>query len=316
MIIPKDSEYYTNFQGHDRLYVPEPVYRVTAGIGGEAYLIIGSEKTALYDTGIECFSKGLISNIHELLDPLGKKLDFCILSHTHYDHVGALPDIIDEWPDIKVFGAPKCAKVFESANARKTIEDLSINARKLFESDRKDDFHFEDMRLDYAFEEGEELSLGNVTIKYYEAKGHTDCSCIYMLLPQRILFANESTSEINGPLEQNTSCVKSFADCIDSSRKMMSLEPETVIAAHYGTIPKYYNKQFFIDFINEAEWELGLIKRGINNGLSDEEVCELHEKIYWRDSLVLTHPYNAHHLNTMIIVQRVRRQMEEGYERI
>ena len=49
MIIPKDNGYHRNFQGHDRFDVPEPIYRVTGGNGGESYLIIGSEKTALLD---------------------------------------------------------------------------------------------------------------------------------------------------------------------------------------------------------------------------------------------------------------------------
>ena len=43
MIIPKDNGYYRNFQGHDRFGVPEPIYRVTGGTGGESYLMIGSE---------------------------------------------------------------------------------------------------------------------------------------------------------------------------------------------------------------------------------------------------------------------------------
>ena len=312
MIIPEENDYYKNFQGHDRFDVPEPVYRVTAGPGGEAYLIIGSEKTALFDCGMECFSQGLISNIHELLDPLGKRPDYCILSHTHYDHIGALPDLIREWPGIKVCGAPKCAQVFRSETARKTIEELSGNARRIYGSDVSIPFRFEEMRLDHAFEEGEEISLGGITVRYYEAKGHTDCSCVYMIYPQKILFANESVSQISGPDEVNTSCLKSFSDCIDSAEKMMSLEPETIIAMHYGSIPESYNRQYFLDFINEAEWELGLIKRCIKNGLTDEEVCEVHEKIYWNDELALNHPYNANHLNTMIIIRRVRKGMEEG----
>ena len=306
MIIPKENGYFRDFQGHHRYDVPEPVYRVTAGQGGEAYLIVGSEKTALFDSGIACFSLGLISNIHEILDPLGKTLDYCILSHTHYDHVGALPDIQEEWPDIKIMGAPKCAKVFASENARKTIEELSESARVLYGEEE----HFVDftkLRLDHAFEEGEELSLGDVTLKYYEAKGHTDCSCVYMIYPQKILFANESVSELAGPGELNTSCVKSFHDCIESAKKMRDLKPKCIIAMHYGTIPEYHNEQFFVDYINEAEWELGLITRGIRNGLSDEDVCKAHELIYWNEKLDLNHPYAAHHLNTMLIIARVRR---------
>lgn len=43
--------FFENFAGHDRTDFPRPLVRVTGGPGGEAILILGSEKTALYDCG-------------------------------------------------------------------------------------------------------------------------------------------------------------------------------------------------------------------------------------------------------------------------
>lgn len=68
---------------------PKPLVRVTGGKGGEAVLIVGSEKTALHDCGMACFSEELISNIEKALQE--RPLDYVLLSHTHYDHMGALP---------------------------------------------------------------------------------------------------------------------------------------------------------------------------------------------------------------------------------
>lgn len=92
---------------------------------------------------------------------------------------------------------------------------------------------------------------------------------------------------------------------------MAALKPDHIIGMHYGYIDPSYNEQFFIDYINEAEWELGLIMRAIRNGKTDEEVAEIHESIYWNESRRLNQPYDANHLNTMIIIRRVRHQMEE-----
>ena len=312
MIIPKDDGYFKNFQGHDRFDVPEPVYRVTAGYGGEAYLIIGEDKVALYDCGMACFSEGLISNIHEVLDPLGKKPDYCLMSHSHYDHIGALPYVIKEWPDIIVCGAPKCEQVFNSEAARKTMVELGNNARDLYHCDCPPVIA-DGLRVDRKMEEGEEIDLGGITVKYFEAKGHTDCSVVYMVYPQKILFANESAAQLRGPGEPQTSCLKSFTQSIRSAEKMAALEPDHIIGMHYGYIDPSYNKQFFIDFIKEAEWELGLITRAIRNGYSDEEVCSIHESIYWDEARRVHQPYDANHLNTMIIIKRVRKTMEAGY---
>ena len=311
MISPKDNGYFQNFQGHDRFDVPEPVYRVTAGMGGESYLIIGEEKTALHDTGMACFSQGLISNIHEVLDPLGRTLDYVLISHTHYDHIGALPYVIKEWPNAVVCGAEKCRSVFASEGALKTMADLGNKARLLYGADCGE-VSAEGMRIDRPLREGETVDLGGVSVQFFEAKGQTDCSALYMVLPKRILFANESMAQIKGPGEIGTSPLKSFSQTIESARKAAALKPDRIIAMHYGIIPKEYNDQFFIDYIDEAEWERDLILRGLRNGLTDQQISDMHDMIYWNERRALNQPYDAYHLNTMIIIRRVRKAVEEG----
>ena len=315
MIIPRDNGYFKNFQGHDRFDVPEPVYRVTGGFGGEAYLIIGSEKTALHDCGMACYSRELISNIHEMLDPLGRTLDMILMSHTHYDHIGALPYILDEWPEAQVMGALKAVQVFGSDAAKETMRELGDNATNLYGADFPP-VKTDGLRIDRVLEDGEEVSLGDISLRFYEAKGHTDCSAAYILYPQNIMFACESVGQVEGPDDMRTSCLKSFRQCIESSYKLRKLEPDRIIAMHYGILPKEANSWFFDKFVEEAEWELGLIERGIKNGLSDEEVSKAHDMIYWNESRRLNHPYDANHLNTMIIIRRVRKEMEAEYGKL
>ncbi|MEG0157720.1 MAG: hypothetical protein RR661_08725, partial [Anaerovoracaceae bacterium] len=43
---------FKDFEGYNRLDFPEGIVRVTAGFGGESLLILGEEKTALYDCGM------------------------------------------------------------------------------------------------------------------------------------------------------------------------------------------------------------------------------------------------------------------------
>ncbi len=311
MILPKDNGYFSNFQGHDRFDVPEPVYRVTAGMGGESYLIIGKDKAALFDTGMACFAKELISNIHEVLDPMGKTPDYILLSHTHYDHIGALPYVLKEWPDAQVLGAEKCGHVFESYGALRTMAELGNKARLLYGADCGE-ITARGMRLDRALREGEEVDLGDVRVQYFAAKGHTDCSAIYLVLPGRILFANESMAQLKGPGELGTSPLKSFRQTIESAEKAASLKAEYIIGMHYGLIPREYNEQFFTDYIEEARWERDMIVKGLRNGLSDQEISNIHDMIYWNEKRAFNQPYDAYHLNTMIIIRRVRKAVEEG----
>ena len=67
---------------------PKPLVRVTGGLGGEAVLILGSEKTALHDLGMACFNEEMLANLENALN--GRTLDYVLMSHTHYDHMMSL----------------------------------------------------------------------------------------------------------------------------------------------------------------------------------------------------------------------------------
>ena len=90
--------YPQEFPGYNRREYPQGLYDVTcAQRGSAATLIVGSEKTALYDCGHAYGYADAIANIHEALD--GRPLDYILVSHSHFDHIGALPYILDAFPD-------------------------------------------------------------------------------------------------------------------------------------------------------------------------------------------------------------------------
>lgn len=310
MIIPKDNGYYENFQGHDRFDVPEPIYRVTGGQGGESYLIVGSEKTALFDCGMACWNRELISNIHEILDPLGKTLDYVLMSHTHYDHIGALPYLIKEWPEVKVCGAEKAVKVFTSEPALKTMRELGDNAADLYGAD-SGPVTTDGLRIDIVLKDGDVTDLGDIRAVFYESKGHTDCSASYMIEPMKVLFLSESVGQYEGPGRMDISVLKSFRQSFETAERMSALGAKRIVSMHYGFIPEYYNDKYFEEYINEAKWERELIVKCIKKGFSDDEISDIHDIFYWEEGLRAAHPYDAYHLNTMITIKLVRKEMEE-----
>ena len=310
MIIPKDNGYYENFQGHDRFDVPEPIYRVTGGQGGESYLIVGSEKTALFDCGMACWNRELISNIHEILDPLGKTLDYVLMSHTHYDHIGALPYLIKEWPEVKVCGAEKAVKVFTSEPALKTMRELGDNAADLYGAD-SGPVTTDGLRIDIVLKDGDVTDLGDIRAVFYESKGHTDCSASYMIEPMKVLFLSESVGQYEGPGRMDISVLKSFRQSFETAERMSAMGAKRIVSMHYGFIPEYYNDKYFEEYINEAKWERELIVKCIKKGFSDDEISDIHDIFYWEEGLRAAPPYDAYHLNTMITIKLVRKEMEE-----
>lgn len=288
----------------DSFNLPTPLVRVTGGRGGEAILILGSEKTGLYDCGMACFSDRLIENIHNVLDEQKRTLDYIFLSHTHYDHIGALPYLLKEWPETKVCGGEKAVKVFASEGAKKTMVRLGNAAKEQFGTDIE--ITAEGMRVDIVMKDGDSISLGREKVTAFVTKGHTDCSMSYMLDPQKILFASESTGVINGTGFMYPSILKSYDDAVESALKLKKLEVNDIIVPHYGVLEKGAKKTFFDDFIEAAKAERELIFEGIREGLSDEEILERHKAVYWSEARNVNQPYPAYKLNAEITIRLTR----------
>ena len=306
---PEDSGFFINYSGHDRTIFPEPLVRVTAGTGGEAVLILGSEKTGLHDCGMACFSDKLIENIKYVLKESGRKIDYIFLSHTHYDHVGALPYILREWPDAVVCANAKAASVFSRPGAKVTMERLGNEAKKLYGAEHVE-ITAEGLRVDMILEEGDEVSLGKEKVIMYEAKGHTDCSVAYYVLPQKILFTSESTGVHVSEDYINPSVLKSYRASIDSAKKLAKIDADWIVAIHYGVLPQSENRTYFDRYINVAEAERRLITEAIRKGMTPEEILEEHTKVYWNENRSKHQPFEAYKINAQATINVVLREDE------
>jgi flavorubredoxin len=76
-----------------------------SGTSYNAYLIRGSEKTALIDTVDPAKEFDLISNLVKLgID----RIDYIIINHAEQDHAGSLPMVLEFFPDVMVVTNEKC----------------------------------------------------------------------------------------------------------------------------------------------------------------------------------------------------------------
>ena len=75
------------------------------GTSYNSYLINGSEKTALIDTVEPTMLDVLINHLSELGV---KSIDYVIANHAEQDHSGAIPQVLEKYPEAKVVCTPKC----------------------------------------------------------------------------------------------------------------------------------------------------------------------------------------------------------------
>ena len=115
---------------------PELIKDVTGGPGGMALLVKGEGKNLLYDCGMACFHEELIANIEKEIGE--EDLNYIVLSHSHYDHMGALPYLLERWPNAQVCASEKTAEVFRRPGAVSMIASMGRSAAEFYGKNPED----------------------------------------------------------------------------------------------------------------------------------------------------------------------------------
>lgn len=303
--IKKINSAYGNFPEHNRFDYPDYMVRVTAGNGGESYLIFGSEKTALYDTGMAYCHEGVVDNIEKALADRGRNtIDYALMSHTHYDHIGALPYILKRWPDATVVGSKKARQVFASDGAKATMKRLGEAARDNF-TDSKEPVDVDGFRVDMVVGEGDRIDMGDRYFVVMETKGHTNCSLTYVLEPQSLMFTCESTGVMRNPGNIHTAILKSYKDSIDSAERCKAYGAKQLISPHYGIIPEDRTDYYFDLYIECAEAEKDFILKCRDEGMSRDEIFEAFDERNWSDERGRAQPREAFEENAKYSIMHI-----------
>ena len=236
-----------------------------------------------------------------------QKLDYALLSHTHYDHIGALPYVIEAYPEIVVIAAPKAEKVFLSEGAKKTMKRLGEAARDRYGSDfqKTQEILVSPLRVDISASDMQDIEIGEKTIRVIFSPGHTDCSVCYLVLPDSIMFLSETTGVIRGPEYLTTAILKDYTQSIESTYKCKNIGAKTLIPSHFGTIPEYYNNRYYDLFIETAEKEKEAIVSLYNKGASFDELLECYKHMNWTVARSKVQPYEAFLENANYIIRHL-----------
>ncbi|SMO55800.1 Flavorubredoxin [Balnearium lithotrophicum] len=239
----KDGIYWVGAIDWDRVLFDELV-TLPEGTSYNAYVVLGSEKTALIDT-VEPHKKGeLFRNLEELEI---KKIDYIVSNHAEQDHSGTIPDVLEKFPEAKVVTNKKCRDMLID------LLDLPEDAFQLIE-------------------EGEELPLGDKTLKFFLAPWvHWPETMFTWVKEDRVLFTCDflgshiATSELFDTTDENRAKVyletkryyaeimMPFRNFIKKHLKLIDeLKPE-IIAPSHGVV------------IKDVEFMTGAYKRWVSD---------------------------------------------------
>ena len=130
------------------------------GTSYNAYLIQGSEKTALLDTVDPAMADVLFSQLEDV-----PHIDYVIAHHAEQDHSGTIPQILEKYPDAQVLATPKGKAML--------VDHLRIPADKVTE-----------------VADGEILKLGGKTLEFIHTPWvHWPETMVTYLQEDKILFS-------------------------------------------------------------------------------------------------------------------------------
>lgn len=129
---------------------------------------VGQIDTNCYLIGDETEKAGAVvdpgGSPERVLDMIGKsglEPKMILLTHGHWDHVGAIPALLEKWPDLPVYAHEKELCPADEPNPHYFFPHAGKNQR--------------------TYGEGDTLSLGGLTLKVLHTPGHSGGSVVILV---------------------------------------------------------------------------------------------------------------------------------------
>jgi glyoxylase-like metal-dependent hydrolase (beta-lactamase superfamily II) len=209
----------------------------TTAIGIAAYpgyVVQGDSARLMIDAGLNWLGPRYLASLRELLGD-ADLLDYLLLTHSHYDHVGAAPYLKTHLPGLRLGGHERLAALLQKPSALELMNRLSDSHTKLREACASDEhLAVRPTNLDVVLKEGDELDLGGLTCRVYETPGHTRDSLSFHMLEVDALFVGDACGVLEAEPEPHVRVefLSSYQDYLDSMERITALAPRILGLAH------------------------------------------------------------------------------------
>ena len=273
----------------------------------EGRLLAGSDFAAVVDCGMAFCAGETIRNIDEALN--GKSLDYILLTHTHYDHVGALPYFRKQWPDARLVTSEIGAQILLKETPRRVIKELSIAAAEKFNGVSDIIYNDEALYADIIVKEGDVIDLGGISAEVVETPGHTRDSLCYFIPEIELLMLNETPGVLMPDGSMYPCFLTSYSDAMNSIAKCEHTQYKELSLPHRGIVGADMTADFF-DKAKKVNHEChDMILDMLNDDSGEDAMIQAICEEYLSEVLLTFQPREAFEANAKAIIAGMRREI-------
>lgn len=198
------------------------------------------------------------------------KLDYILLTHSHFDHASGMPIIARAFPEAKIVASQHASDIFQRPGAREMIRSMDVASARDSGRDPGED-RTSELRVDMIVGDGDIIRTPDETIRVYDTPGHTNCSLSYYFEEEDLLVTSESSGFKFGDIVW-PSFVTSYRDSLAAIDLIERLGPKHLLLPHSGLLSGEDAKAYPDIIREETEQKAAFILSRHRDGMTEAEI--------------------------------------------
>lgn len=259
-------------------------------VGGDCFLIRGKGANILVDSGFAFCAGEMLEKISSELK--GEKLDYILLTHSHYDHAMGIPLLKKAYPEVKVIGSEYCSYILEKPTARQKMYEMDCKAAKAYKKAPSENLTAL-LCCDIVLKDTEEIALGEETVRAVALPGHTRCCMGYYFTKERLLVSCETLGIYANNMKVFPGCLIGYQITLGSIEKALQLELCEILIPHSGILYNEHIGEYLTESKRVTEECKELILNAHKNGKDFDSIVEIYKEHYYSERISKSYPEHA-----------------------
>ncbi len=207
-----------------------------------------------------------------------KRVEYVLLTHTHADHIGALPHLKRRWPHLKIVASGIGAKILNTRELYNEFLLVDLGLAQLMRAKSEieeipptpEDYQFE---VDLLVKDGDTIDLGNdIVWEIMETPGHSPCHISAYERTEKTLVLGDVTGfyvpERDLFWPNYFASLKSY---VESIRKLSSFPAERAVLSHNAVIEGNVHRYLEKALKATRDYHENILKQ-LDRGISPESI--------------------------------------------